>query len=403
MGTVNPLGNSVPEFFENVKANKLGITNIDQFDASDFDVKCVGAVKDFDPTTVIEKKEARRMDRFTQFAVCAADEAIKDAGSDFKDVDPFRAGVIIGVGVGGLNLTKEEVTKFNERPDRISVFFIPMMIANMAAGTVSMRTGFKGDNFATVTACSSGTHAIGEAFRKIKDGYLDVALCGGAESCISRFALSGFNNMKALSREEDPAKASTPFDLDRKGFVLGEGAGVLVLEEYEHAKARGAKIYAELAGYGATCDAYHMTSPSPTGEAAAAAMKHAYEEAGLSADEVNYINAHGTSTHLNDAYETIAIKLALGEEAARKTVVNSTKSMTGHLLGAAGAVEAIVTALSVQNDFVHKTLGYETPDPECDLDYCTEGNREMTVKAALSNSLGFGGHNATICIKKVTD
>lgn len=403
MGTVNPLGNSVPEFFENVKANKLGITKIDQFDASDFDVKCVGAVKDFDPTTVIEKKEARRMDRFTQFAVCAADEAIKDAGSDFKDVDPFRAGVIIGVGVGGLNLTKEEVTKFNERPDRISVFFIPMMIANMAAGTVSMRTGFKGDNFATVTACSSGTHAIGEAFRKIKDGYLDVALCGGAESCISRFALSGFNNMKALSREEDPAKASTPFDLDRKGFVLGEGAGVLVLEEYEHAKARGAKIYAELAGYGATCDAYHMTSPSPTGEAAAAAMKHAYEEAGLSADEVSYINAHGTSTHLNDAYETIAIKLALGEEAARKTVVNSTKSMTGHLLGAAGAVEAIVTALSVQNDFVHKTLGYETPDPECDLDYCTEGNREMTVKAALSNSLGFGGHNATICIKKVTD
>lgn len=403
MGTVNPIGKNVPEFYENIKANKLGISEVDQFDCSDFDVKCVGAVKDFDPTGVIEKKEARRMDLFTQFAVCSADEAIKDAGSDFKDVDPFRAGVLIGVGIGGLKLTEQEHEKFLAKPDKISVFYIPMMIANMAAGTVAMKTGFKGDNFATVTACSSGTHAIGEAFRKIKDGYLDVALCGGAESCISRFALAGFNNMKALSRESDPAKASTPFDLNRKGFVLGEGCGILVLEEYEHAKARGAKIYAEIAGYGATCDAYHMTSPSPTGEAAAAAMKQAYTEAGLTADEVDYINAHGTSTHLNDAYETIAIKIALGEEAAEKVVINSTKSMTGHLLGAAGAVEAIVTALSVKNDFVHRTIGFETPDPECDLDYCTEGNREMTVNAALSNSLGFGGHNATICLKKVTD
>jgi 3-oxoacyl-[acyl-carrier-protein] synthase II len=403
MGTVNPIGKNVPEFYENLKANKLGITQVDQFDASDFDVKCVGAVKDFDPTTVIEKKECRRLDRFTQFAVCASNEAMKDSGSDFKDVDPYRAGVIIGVGIGGLNLTEQEHAKFLAKPDKISVFYIPMMIANMAAGTVSMKTGFKGDNFATVTACASGTHAIGEAFRKIKDGYLDVALAGGSESCISRFALSGFNNMKALSREENPEKASTPFDLNRKGFVLGEGCGVLVLEEYEHAKARGAKIYAEIAGYGATCDAYHMTSPSPTGEAAAAAMKHAYEEAGLSAEDVTYINAHGTSTHLNDAYETTAIKIALGEEAAKKVVINSTKSMTGHLLGAAGAVEAIVTALSIQNDFVHKTLGYETPDPECDLDYCVEGNREITVNAALSNSLGFGGHNATLCLKKVTD
>lgn len=403
MGTVNPIGNSVPEFYENLKANKLGIVPVDQFDASDFEVKCVGAVKGFDPGGVIEKKEARRMDRFTQFAVCSADEALKDAGSDFKDVDPFRAGVIIGVGIGGLKLTEQEHEKFLAKPDKISVFYVPMMIANMAAGTVAMRTGFKGDNFATVTACSSGTHAIGEAFRKIKDGYLDVALCGGSESCISRFSLAGFNNMKALSREENPEKASTPFDLNRKGFVLGEGCGVLVLEEYEHAKARGAKIYAEIAGYGATCDAYHMTSPSPTGEAAAAAMKQAYTEAGIAADEVTYINAHGTSTHLNDAYETIAIKIALGEEAAKKVVINSTKSMTGHLLGAAGAVEAIVTALSVKNDFIHKTLGYETPDPECDLDYCTEGNRSVPVTAALSNSLGFGGHNATICLKKVTD
>lgn len=403
MGTVNPLGNSVPQFYENLKANKLGIVPIDQFDASDFEVKCVGAVRDFDPSGVIEKKEARRMDRFTQFAVCAADEALKDAKSDFKDVDPFRAGVIVGVGIGGLKLTEQEHEKSLTKPDKISVFYVPMMIANMAAGTVSMRTGFKGDNFATVTACSSGTHAIGEAFRKIKDGYLDVALAGGSESCISRFSLAGFNVMKALSREENPEKASTPFDLNRKGFVLGEGCGLLLLEEYEHAKARGAEIYAEIAGYGATCDAFHMTSPSPTGEAAAAAMKHAYEEAGLNADDVSYINAHGTSTHLNDMYETTAIKLALGEEAARKVVIDSTKSMTGHLLGAAGAVEAIVTALSVKNDFVHKTLGYETPDPECDLDYCVEGNRNIAVNAALSNSLGFGGHNATICLKKVRD
>ena len=254
------------------------------------------------------------------------------------------------------------------------------------------------DNPELIAAKASG--AICEAFRKIKDGYLDVCLCGGSEACISHFALSGFNNMKALSKATELDKASTPFDLNRQGFVLGEGAGILCLEEYEHAKARGANIIAEIAGYGATGDAYHMTSPSPTGEAAAHAMKYAYEEAGLKPEQVNYINAHGTSTGLNDKYETTAIKLALGEEAARKTVINSTKSMTGHLLGAAGGMEAIVTALSVQNDFVHKTINYTTPDPECDLDYCVEGNREMPVYAALSNSLGFGGHNATICIKK---
>ncbi len=401
MGTINPIAKSVPEFLEGLKSGRLGIVNIpqDRFDASDFEVKCVGAVEGFDPSGVIDKKEARRMDRFTQFAVCAADEALKDAGSDFKDVDPYRAGVIIGVGIGGLNLTESEHEKFLAKPDKISVFYVPMMIANMAAGTVAMKTGFKGDNFATVTACASGTHAVGEAFRKIKDGYMDVAVCGGSESCISRFALAGFNNMKALTREEDPAKASKPFDLNRSGFVLGEGCGILVLEEYEHAKARGAKIYAEVAGYGATCDAYHMTSPSPTGEAAGQAMKQAYTEAGLKAEDIDYINAHGTSTHLNDAYETTAIKIALGEQAAN-VVINSTKSMTGHLLGAAGAVEAIATALQIKNDFVHQTIGYDTPDPECDLDYCTDKCREMTVNAAISNSLGFGGHNASICLKK---
>ncbi|MBP3796393.1 MAG: beta-ketoacyl-ACP synthase II [Ruminococcus sp.] len=400
MGTINPLGKNVNEFWENIKANKNGLSFVDQFDASDFPVKIVGAVKDFDPTEYIDKKEARRMDRFTQFALCASKQALEQAGTDFSDVDPFRAGVIIGVGIGGLNMTEAEVTKFNEKPDKVSVFFIPMMIGNMAAGTVAMKTGFKGDNYCTTTACASGTNAIGEAFRKIKDGYLDVCLCGGSEACISRFALSGFNNMKALSQATELDKASTPFDANRQGFVLGEGAGVLCLEEYEHAKARGANIIAEVAGYGATGDAYHMTSPSPTGEAAAHAMKMAYEEAGLSADQVNYINAHGTSTGLNDKYETTAIKIALGEDAARKTVINSTKSMMGHLLGAAGGVEAIVTALSVQNNFVHKTIGFTTPDPECDLDYAVDSNREMTVDAALSNSLGFGGHNATICIKK---
>lgn len=403
MGTVNPLGHSVDEFWSNIKANKLGLSFVDQFDASDFPVKVVGAVKDFDSSKYIDKKEAKRMDRFTQFAVCAAKQAVEMAGTDFSDVSPYRAGVIIGVGIGGLNMTEKEVTKFNEKPDKVSVFFIPMMIGNMAAGTVAMQTGFKGDNFCTTTACASATHAIGEAFRKIKDGYLDCCIAGGSEACISRFALSGFNNMKALSKAETLETASTPFDAERQGFVLGEGAGVLVLEELEHAKARGANIIAEIAGYGATGDAYHMTSPSPTGEAAAYAMKCAYEEAGLKPEEVNYINAHGTSTGLNDKYETTAVKLALGEEAARKTVINSTKSMIGHLLGAAGGVEAIVTALSVKEGFVHKTLGYKTPDPECDLDYCVEGNREMDIKGALSNSLGFGGHNATICLKKYTD
>lgn len=403
MGTVNPLGKNVEEYWANIKANKNGLSYIDQFDASDFEVKVVGAVKDFDSSKYIDKKEAKRMDRFTQFAVCAAMEALENSGTDLKDLDPFRVGVLVGVGIGGLNLTEEEVTKFNAKPDKVSVFFIPMMIGNMAAGTVSMRTGFKGDNFCTTTACSSATHAIGEAFRKIKDGYLDAALCGGAEACISRFALSGFNNMHALSRATELDKASTPFDLNRQGFVLGEGSGMLVLEELEHAKARGANIIAEIAGYGATGDAYHMTSPSPTGEAAAYAMRHAYEEAGLKPDEVNYINAHGTSTGLNDKYETNAIKIALGEDAARKTVINSTKSMTGHLLGAAGAVEAIVTALSVKEGFVHKTIGFTTPDPECDLDYAVDGNRNVDIKGALSNSLGFGGHNATICLKKYTD
>lgn len=403
MGIVSPLGNTVEEFWNNIKANKLGFSYINDITSENFDVKIAATVNDFSPEKRLDKKEAKRMDRFTQFAVTAALEAIDDAGTKFEDIDTFRAGVIAGVGIGGLNLTNQEHSKYLEKgPDRISVFFIPMMIGNMAAGTISMKTGFKGANFCTTTACASSTHAIGEAFRKIKDGYLDVCIAGGAEACVSEFALGGFNNMKALTRSDDLTRCSIPFDKERNGFVLGEGSGMLVLEELEHAKARDAKIYAEIAGYGATGDAYHMTSPSPTGEAAAAGMRLAYEEAGLKPEDIDYINAHGTSTGLNDKYETTAIKLALGEEAARKVAINSTKSMTGHLLGAAGSVEAIVTALSCHEDFIHATVGYKVPDPECDLDYCVEGNRNTTVNAALTNSLGFGGHNATLCLKKYT-
>ena len=401
MGVVSPIGNSVEEFWSNIKANKHGFSYVDDIVSPDFDVRIAARVKDFTPDKYIDKKEARRIDRFTQFAVCASLDALEDSGSDFKDVDPYRAGVIFGVGIGGLNLTNQEHSKYLEKgPDRISVFFIPMMIGNMAAGTISMKTGFKGDNYCTTTACSSSTHAIGEAFRKIKDGYLDVCIAGGAESCVSEFALGGFNNMKALTRSDDLTRCSIPFDKERNGFVLGEGSGMLVLEELEHAKARGAKIYAEIAGYGATGDAYHMTSPSPTGEAAAAGMRLAYEEAGLKPEDIDYINAHGTSTGLNDKYETTAIKLALGEEAARKVAINSTKSMTGHLLGAAGSVEAIVTALSCHEDFIHATVGYKVPDPECDLDYTPNTARKADLTIAMSNTLGFGGHNATVALRK---
>ena len=400
MGTKNPLGQSVEEFWNNIKANKLGFSFVDQFDEPDFPVKVVGAVKDFNPLDYFEKKDARKMCRFTQFAVASAKDALEDAKTDFKDLDPFKVGVIIGAGIGGLEETETQHKRFLEKgSDRISV---PMMIGNMAAGEVAMRTGFKGDNFCTTTACASATHAIGEAFRKVKDGYLDACICGGTEACITHFSLSGFNNMKALSKAAELDKASTPFDAERQGFVLGEGCGILVLEELEHAKARGAKIYAEIVGYGATGDAYHMTSPDPEGIAAARAMRDSFEEAGLKASDVNYINAHGTSTGLNDKYETKAIKKALGDS-ANDVVINSTKSMIGHLLGAAGAVEAIITALSVRDDLVHKTMGYKTADPECDLDYAVDSNREMKVDVALSNSLGFGGHNATICIKKYKD
>lgn len=409
MGAVTPLGTGVEKFWSGIKENKIGFSFIDKFDTERTGVKIAGIVRDFDETAYYEtkgcfdKKEAKRMDTFTKYAVVAAHEAMEDAGSAFEDVDPYRAGVIVGCGIGGIDLTLSEYSKYLEKgPGRISVFYIPMMISNMAAGTISMKTGFKGANYDVTTACASGTHALGEAFRKIKDGYLDVCLAGGTESTNVEFTYGGFANMKALTKSGDLERASIPFDKERSGFVLGEGSGVLVLEEYEHAKARGAKIYCEIVGYGATCDAYHMTSPSPTGEAAGMGMTLAMQEAGLRPEDIDYINAHGTSTGLNDKYETTAIKNALGD-AAYNVKINSTKSMTGHLLGAAGAIEAIVTAKSIEEGFIHKTVGYKVPDEECDLNYCVDGNIQQEVRAALSNSLGFGGHNATLCFKKVSE
>lgn len=401
VGAITPIGIGKDEMWENVKAGKHGFCTIDRFDTSDLKVKVAAQVNNFEPTDFIEKKEARKMDRFCQFAVAAADMAVKDSGSDFKDLDPFRVGVIFGSGIGGIDTLCEEYDKFKTAgPRRVSPFFVPMMISNMAPGMISMRHGFKGANLATVTACASANHAIGEAFRQIKAGYLDAALTGGSEAAIVKLALAGFANMKALSSSEDPDRASIPFDKERDGFVMGEGAGALMLEEYEHAVARGATIYAEIAGYGATGDAYHITSPAPDGIAASKAMQFAMEEAGVNPEDIDYINAHGTSTPINDAFETTAIKLALGE-AAYKTAVSSTKSMTGHLLGAAGAVEAIITALALKEGILPPTVGFKVPDEECDLDYVTDGARKAELKAALSNSLGFGGHNATLCLKRV--
>ena len=409
MGAVTPLGTGVEKFWTGVKENRIGFSFIDRFDTQRTGVKIAGTVRDFDETAYFgvkgcfDKKEARRMDRFTKFALVAAHEALEDAGTDFSDLDPYRAGVIVGSGIGGIDLTLVEHNKYLEKgPDRMSAFYIPMMISNMAAGTISMKTGFRGANFDVTTACATATHSIGEAFRKIKDGYLDAAIAGGTESTNVEFTYAGFANMKALTKSDDLERASIPFDKERNGFVLGEGSGIVILEEYEHAKARGAKIYAEVAGYGATCDGYHMTSPMPSGEAAGMGMTLAMQEAGLTPADVDYINAHGTSTGLNDKYETAAIKVAFGDQ-AHKVKINSTKSMIGHLLGAAGAVEAIICAKSIEEGFIHRTVGYKVPDEECDLDYCTESNIQQEVRATLSNSLGFGGHNATLCFKKVTD
>ncbi len=409
MGAVTPLGTGVEKFWNGVKENRIGYSFIDMYDTERTGVKIAGIVRDFDETKYydikgcFDKKESKRMEQFVKYAIAAAHEALEDSGSDFSDLDCYRVGVIVGSGIGGIDLTLSEYEKFLEKgPHRISAFYVPMMISNMAAGTISMKTGFRGANFDVTTACASSAHAIGEAFRKIKDGYLDAALAGGTESTRHEFTFGAFANMKALTKCDNLEKASIPFDKDRSGFVLGEGSGILMLEEYEHAKARGAKIYAEIAGYGTTCDGYHITSPMPSGEAAGMGMKLAMDEAGLKPSDIDYINAHGTSTGLNDKYETAAIKLALGEK-AKNVKISSTKSMIGHLLGAAGAVEAIVCAKTIEEGLIHATVGLENPDEACDLDYCAGGNVQQEVNAVLSNSLGFGGHNATLCFRKVTE
>lgn len=399
-GVVSPIGNSLNELWSNLLDGKHGFSEIDWVKEDDLKPKIAARVRDFDPSRHIDRKEMRRLDRFTQFAVSATHDAIEDAGTDFSDLDPFRVGVIVGSGKGGIETMERELERYHSKgADRVSVFCVPMMISNMAAGTIAMRLGFKGSNYCPVTACSSGTHAIGEAFRLIKHGYLDAAVAGGSESSSTGFSFAGFNNMKALSKSEDPDRASIPFDAERSGFVMGEGSGIVILEELEHALARGAKIYAEITGYGSTCDAYHITSPDPDGIGAAKAMEMATIEGGLLPTDIDYINAHGTSTPLNDKFETIAIKRYFGEH-AYKLAVNSSKSMTGHLLGAAGGIEAVITMLSIKNQRVHRTLGYEVADPECDLDYVVEGSRDMQIRAAISNSLGFGGHNASLCFKK---
>lgn len=403
IGAVTPVGMDAPSTWESICAGRHGITKIDRFDTEDLGVSVAALVKDFDPSSILDRKEQRRTDPYCQFALYAATEALRDCGSDLKDLDPYRVGVIIGSGIGGMQTFEENHQKFLEKgPGRVSVFFIPMMISNMAAGNISIRTGFKGANFAPVTACASSAHAVGEAFRLIKNGYLDACVAGGAEATVTKFAMAGFNNMGALSRSTDPDRASIPFDKERDGFVMGEGAGILILEELEHARARGARIYAEVAGYGATGDAHHITSPAPDGEAAAKAMELAYTEAGLTPADIDYINAHGTSTPVNERYETIAIKKALGD-AAKTVAVSSTKSMTGHMLGAAGAVEAMLTALALRDGILPPTVGYKVPDEECDLDVVPNTARKQDIRAALSNSLGFGGHNAALCLKKYAD
>lgn len=403
LGVVSPIGNTVEEFWSNIVANKHGFTLEHWFEGQSEELNVKASVKNFDPTEYFEKKELRRTDILTQYAVYASKKALEDAGTEFKDCDPYRLGVIIGSGIGGISTTEEEILAYHNKGNKkVSVFTIPKMIGNMAAGVVAIRTGFKGANYCVTSACSSATHAIGEAFRQIKHGYIDAAIAGGTEACQIGFAFAGFNNMHAVTRSTDPDRASIPFDAERSGFVLGDGCGVIILEEYEHAKARGAKIYAEICGYGATCDAYHETSPAPDGNGGAKSMALAVEESGLPFDKINYINAHGTSTAINDKTETAAIKTVFGEH-AKDIAINSTKSMTGHLLGAAGGVEAVVTALQIKNSLVHKTVGYKVADPECDLDYVTEGNRKMEITGALSNSLGFGGHNATICFVPCKD
>lgn len=400
LGAVTPIGNSVEEFWEGIREGKTGIGPITRFDAEEYKVRLVAEVKDFDPKKYMEPKMVRRMAPFAQYAVAAAKEAFADAGLDMEKEDPFRAGVIIGSGVGDLHQVELCYDKIlTKGPGRVPPLMVPLMISNMAAGNVSIQLGLRGKCSDVVTACASGTHSIGDAFRAIQYGDAEIMLAGGAESCICPTGVAGFDALTALTETDDPARASIPFDRDRDGFVLGEGAGVVVLEELEHALARGAEIYAEVVGYGATADAYHITSPAEDGSGAAKAMTLAMEEAGADPSEIEYINAHGTSTHHNDLFETRAIHMAFGE-AAENVVVNSTKSMIGHLLGAAGGVEFITCVKSIQEGFIHQTVGTREPGEGCDLDYAIGAPVEKEIRYAMSNSLGFGGHNATLLLKK---
>ncbi len=398
MGVISPLGSALESFWESLAAGRHGIGPVTTFDTSAFRCSLVAEARGYDPADWFDRREARRMDRFCQFAMAAAQQAMTMSGLDMADCDPFRIGTIVGSGVGGLHTTHAEFDKFfHHGINRVSPLFIPMMISNMAAGTISMKFGTKGDCTCVTTACASGAHSIGEAYRAIRYGHLDACIAGGCEAPITPIALAGFSNMTALSESRDPDRASIPFDRERDGFIMGEGAGILVLESLSHARKRGARIVAEICGYGSTSDAYHITSPDPEGAGAAAAMRLAMEEAGIRPDQVGYINAHGTSTPLNDKYETLSIRRAMGDFATR-TPVSSTKSMTGHLLGAAGAVECIASVQALVHGLIPPTVGYRVPDPECDLDYVPEGARPAAIRYALSNSLGFGGHNATLCM-----
>ena len=401
MGAVTPIGNNVKDFWENVKKGTVGIGPITKFDTTDYKAHLAAEVKDFDPTIAMDKKSARRMEDFAQYAVVAAKEALEDSGLDMEKEDPFMVGCSVGCGIGSLQCMQKNYEKIlTKGPNRVAPLMIPMLISNMAAGNISIQFGLKGKNINVVTACATGTHCIGEGFRSIQYGEADVMVAGGSEGAITELGVAGFTGLNALNTTDDPKRASIPFDVDRGGFVMGEGAGILVLEELEHAKARGAHIYAEIGGYGATCDAHHVTTPLEDGSAAARAMTLAMQDAGVAPEEVDYINAHGTSTHANDAGETAAIKLALGDAAA-KVAVSSTKSMTGHLLGAAGAIEAIACVKALEEGFLPPTINYHTPDEECDLDYIpNEGRVVPDAQYALSNSLGFGGHNGVLCFKK---
>ena len=399
MGALTPLGLTARESWQAVKDGVCGIAPITQFDASAQKVKLAAEVKGFVPENYLGKPEAKRMGRFTQMAVVAAREAVADAAFTLEEAEADRCGVIVSSGIGGLSITEAEHDRGKERGwDRVSPFYIPTGICNMAAGMVAIDTGFRGMCSCPVTACAGG-NAVGDAFHYIRDGYAEVMLCGGTESSLTPLAVGGFTSMKALCQNEDPARASIPFDAERSGFVMGEGAGILLLEELEHARARGAKIYAEVVGYGATCDAYHMTAPRPDGSGGAKAMVMALADGCVTAEEVGYINAHGTSTPLNDAGETAAVKAVFGEHAYR-LAISSTKSMTGHMLGAAGAVEAIFTALSLRDGYLPATIHYQVPDPACDLDVVPGQGRSADIRYALSNSLGFGGHNGTLLLKK---